>query len=782
MRPHTFSFQSNPTIDGLIKSDFSFKPLENYLKKLNRSSPVRIRMIDELIETLQPYLTCSKNNSPLFTGPDDQSLFDLIDLALNPLLEDEGNCFLAIASPLPGQIHYCTDAFNDLFKNGMAKAKSVGGTDQDVNLLNEYKNYIYRLILSQCYHFSFQILEPGHYSYINPETGLEEYYKINIDTRFVEVVVTGELPDITMDSIIQAGPARIDPLIILEKILPLHFFKLTGFAVITLENITDTFAIDQIRNEIVNHENEAHIYQQVIKSLRVLTGNNAVQFSLKPLARLNNENIVDVNPEIHSFMMEMAKQFEDEIMLQSLVKGYEENPVTYYFSAANDAGNKLEMPVHDLLKSKNVKVYACLPLFFKQKVVGILEIYAFKEILFFENILAKIAAALPLLSQLTKNSADHFSDQINDVVRQHFTVLQPSVLWKFHLAAWNYLQQQKMGAGAAIETITFDGVYAIYGAIDIKDSTLKRNDALLQDIHHILDESIRISDRLIIAGYPAEKIKTSCIKFKSKYQHAVTLKVETVILTFLRLHLKPLLMPIAMKDPDYLAYINAYLEQVNDGNGASHANRNLLEQKIGRLNEDITGFMAGMIEDLQQLHPGYIKTFRTDGIECDIYIGQSITPRSKLDNSKISAYRALQLRYMALMAKYSAQTSLTDSFALETTQLIFAPGTPINITFRNDEKRFDVEGADNINYEIIKKRIDKICIKGSTERLNQPGKIAIVYQDAAIKVVYLHLIRKLQEQGVLHENEEILHLEDLKDVFGLMAIRVEIKKNRTIII
>lgn len=778
MQTHAFSFHSNPTIDRLIKSDLSFRPLEDYLKELNRSSPIRMRMIDELIQTLQQYLPGNKDNSPLLPGPDDGFLFDLIYLALSPLLADERNCFLAIASPLPGKIHYCTDAFNDLFKNGMAKGQSVGGADQDVNLLNEYKNYIYRLILSQCYHFSFQILEPGHYSYINPETGLEEYYKVNIDTRFIKVVVTGELPDITMDSIIHAGPTRIDPLILLEKILPLHFFKLTGFAVITLENITDSFAIDQIRNEIVNHENEAHIYQQVIKSLRVLAGNNAIQFSLKPLARLNDEKIVDVNPEIHSFMMDMAKQFEDEIMLQSLVEGYEENPVTYYFSAANDAGNDSEMPIRNVLESEKVKVYACLPLLFKQNVVGILEIYAFKEILFFENVLAKIAAALPLLGQLTKNSADHFSDKINDIVRRHFTVLQPAVLWKFNLAAWNYLQQkQKMEAGAAIDSITFDGVYAIYGAIDIKDSTLKRNDALLKDVHNMLDESLRISDRLIIAGYPVEKIKIFCIAYKSQYQHAITLNIETAILTFLRRYLKPLLLPLVIEEPDYQTYAKVYLEPDDSGHCTSHVNRNNLEKEIGKLNEDTMGFMTKMIEDLQQLHPGYIKTFRTDGIECDIYIGQSITPRLQLDSSKIPAYRALHLRYMALVARHTMQTSLTSSFELKTTQLIFAPGIPINITFRNDEKRFDVEGADNINYEIIKKRIDKICIKGSTERLTQPGKIAIVYQDAAIKEEYLLLIKILQDEGILSENVEILHLEDLKDVFGLMAIRVELNNN-----
>ena len=51
----------------------------------------------------------------------------------------------------------------------------------------------------------------------------------------------------------------------------------------------------------------------------------------------------------------------------------------------------------------------------------------------------------------------------------------------------------------------------------------------------------------------------------------------------------------------------------------------------------------------------------------------------------------------------------------------------LSIRFRQDEKQFDVDGAYNIRYEIVKKRIDKAYIKGTSERLTQPGKIAIVY-------------------------------------------------------
>src|SRR5262249_56931397 len=67
---------------------------------------------------------------------------------------------------------------------------------------------------------------------------------------------------------------------------------------------------------------------------------------------------------------------------------------------------------------------------------------------------------------------------------------------------------------------------------------------------------------------------------------------------------------------------------------------------------------------------------------------------------------------------------------LETTHLILVQHTPLSIRFRFDEKRFDVEGAYDIRYEIVKKRIDKAVVEGTSDRVTQPGKIAIVYSQS----------------------------------------------------
>lgn len=112
------------------------------------------------------------------------------------------------------------------------------------------------------------------------------------------------------------------------------------------------------------------------------------------------------------------------------------------------------------------------------------------------------------------------------------------------------------------------------------------------------------------------------------------------------------------------------------------------------------------------------------------------------------------------------------SFPLEVTSLILAYGGTLNIQFRMDEKRFDVDGSYNARYEVIKKRIDKALVKNSDERLVQTGKLSIVYAQKSEKEDYLKYVQTLQNEGVLKDDVEIVELEDLQGMVGFQAIRV----------
>ncbi len=110
----------------------------------------------------------------------------------------------------------------------------------------------------------------------------------------------------------------------------------------------------------------------------------------------------------------------------------------------------------------------------------------------------------------------------------------------------------------------------------------------------------------------------------------------------------------------------------------------------------------------------------------------------------------------------------------KTTQLILAHSVPLNISFRTEEKKFDVDGAYNVRYEIVKKRIDKVRIKETNERLTQPGKVAIVYSQPKDATEYMEYIEFLQNQNLIKPGVEQHDLEELQGVVGLKALRVEV--------
>ena len=98
----------------------------------------------------------------------------------------------------------------------------------------------------------------------------------------------------------------------------------------------------------------------------------------------------------------------------------------------------------------------------------------------------------------------------------------------------------------------------------------------------------------------------------------------------------------------------------------------------------------------------------------------------------------------------------------------------MTIQFKMEEKKFGVEGAYNIRYEIIKKRIDKALVKETNERLTLPGKIAIVYSQDKEANEYINYLKYLQSINYIGPDIEWLTLKDMPGVNGMKALRVDV--------
>jgi hypothetical protein len=161
-------------------------------------------------------------------------------------------------------------------------------------------------------------------------------------------------------------------------------------------------------------------------------------------------------------------------------------------------------------------------------------------------------------------------------------------------------------------------------------------------------------------------------------------------------------------------------------------------------------------------------------------MGQSITPRKKFDEIYLRNLKMWQLTVLAKAAKMTNSLEKELSHPLRTTQLILAHSQPLSISFRTEERKFDVDGAYNTRYEIVKKRIDKVRIKETNERLTQPGKIAIVYSQGKDAAEYTEYIEFLQNKKLIKPGIEKHDLEELQGVIGLKALRVDVNFDEAI--
>lgn len=777
----TRSFYINKHLSGhdLVETSLSFKPFTRILeKRLQSESSIKSKFYNFVLDHFKTDRQLTDVLVDAEQAQNDEYALELIYSALSPVLQSEEKSFWALSTPVPNQVLYSTDAFYKLITSRDINEASSFIIADEADFKKQQLEYIYRLILKRLYHFTSAFSSNKYYSYANNETGLCRYYHIHIDTTFIDIEVTGELPELDFETIESYLHEDVG-VEVLAELLPLHMFKFEGFSVITLEDVTPRRAIEDIREAIINPlDDQKELYRNVIKSLKILTENNDVQFGLLPFLKLNGEPLFDLSSCSESILMQSAQRYGvAEEVYNALVNRYEKEPKAVFFSSISETRQQKHLFLKALRES-GIKSFAVIPVFYNKHIAGIMEVYSEKELVFYENLLSRLEFAIPLIAQLLQNSIEHFNECINGVIKERFTSLQPSVQWKFNEVAWEYIKESKNKRRPAEEkTISFTNIYPLYGAIDIRNSTIERNIALQHDLTRLIKLLLKIL-KTLDERYPDTQWKVLEKKANSLLEAAsdeVNTSEEMQINDFLEHEAGLILRHFREQNPDAGEIVNLFLELITlNCEGPAFTHRNRLETAMQMINACVNGYFEQAQHTLQNIYPCYFEKFRTDGVEYDAYVGQAIAPKKPFQADYLRQMRLWQLSSMVEVSRLTHNLLEQMPAALQTTQLIFIHSMHIDISFRNDERRFDVEGAYNIRYEVIKKRIDKVTLLNSSERLTQPGKIAIVYFTEAEANEQLGYIKQLQTQDLLLPDVEMLDLEELQGVVGLKALRVSI--------
>jgi len=697
----------------------------------------------------------------------------LIYNTLAPVVEDEDLHRWALCLPLRPVVFYTTNAFYNLVADiATGQLRHSVSTKTPEEMRKHNLEFTYSLILEKCYNLPSFFHRSIIHSLDDEETGRTRYYKLRLDTRFVEVIPKKQLPELSIATLQSAGHESEQILPILLETIPLDMFRFEGFTINNVTEVTAEYAVEKIRNILVSHntyESDKY-YQDVTDSLKTLGGNGEIEFGLLPVLKVNDRLIFEdtVCAKSNSILASRTRGMQESTYM-TLADGYFKNPkVLFYREILDTEAEKKEFL--KFLKQQGVSSYALIPVYFNNALAGVLEVYAKKKGLMDEALLSRLEPAIPLLAQLLKNSIDQFQDGIEKVIKEKFTSIQPSVQWKFNEVAWHYLRDNQKGEP---EQIAFNDVHALYGAIDIRNSTIERNAALHKDLETQFIILLEVLEKLKAkSGFGLIDAKIFLARDWLAKIKGNEFAQEMEVNDWLENELRPFLIHFKEGNEEYAAIIEEYFEAINEETGVAHDNRRRLEVSMNKVITSVNRYLDNMKGEIQQAYPSYFEKFRTDGVEYDIYIGQSIAPDKLYNEIYLKNLRLLQMTSMAAIARNSHALLAELDQPVQTTQLIFIHSNSININFRKDEKRFDVEGAYNIRYHIVKKRIDKVHLRGTQERLTQPNKIALVYFNQKEADEYISYIKYLQGENVLRDDLEYLELEELQGVSGLRALRV----------
>lgn len=701
----------------------------------------------------------------------------LVYSTLSSLAEDEATHLWSLCLPVRPVIFYSTDALFKLITDMMANACNAILPNDAEELNKEKVKYNYTFILERCYGISYNFGQDMVHALEDAQTGLQRYFRQHNDNRFIRIHYEGTLPELDT-SILRPGYDDTEKVMaMLQEKLPLDRFRFEGFGITSIEEVTSQYALEQIKNMLVSHASleEEDEYSRFYNSLKILAGNHHLEFGVLPILLVNKKVVFKEGACKNSLLVRIA-QDEDEVELvyERLMDGYFKEPK---LMVVDDIGPEEEKKSRylQMLKVRGIAACGLVPVFFNQNLVGILEVYTREQKVLNKSILLKLDPAMPLLAQLFKNTIDDFHKDIDKIIKEKFTALQPSVQWKFNEVALQFLQQKNITPGIT-ETadIVFDNVYPLYGAVDIRNSTMERNDATVADLKvqfTVLTEVLKELKQVSGFGLIDEKL-FQAERWLTEIQTANPFTEQIKLNDFLENNIAPFLIELSESQPELKKIARRYFEAIDEKGGMAQENRRQLEQSMTTVISSVNNYFELLREEIQRAYPSYFEKFRTDGVEYDIYIGQSITPNRPYSDIYLKNLRLLQLTSMAAIAKYTHSLIAELPKKVETTQLIFIHSQPIDIRFRKDEKRFDVEGAYNIRYHIIKKRIDKVRIRNTQERLTQPNKIALVYFSQKEADEYIAYIRYLQGENVLENDLEKLELEELQGVSGLKALRV----------
>ncbi|WP_157492933.1 GAF domain-containing protein [Echinicola pacifica] len=767
------------TFTPAINSQLSFRPLLSWWKeKLPTASPLQRIQLEKLIHSAADSDLFASDEVEISSLKKYQGDFSMILNSLFPVSIDHDQHLFLMAMPFDQTIVYSSSAlYRQFITPDGCLNPSIQARQKDLYFNKLYTGY--KLIFKKFYDIDIKAHNSLVYRFIDAE-GIEKYYYSEINTDFIDIELIGDLPSKSfIQSVCPATEPCLNEFERWQELIPLDNFLFKGFSLVYLKDFTSTEAVSELNNELLKeYDVTSPLFLDLISSsIKSLLGTAKVMVGIAALQKFDDEYLITERRASNSLLINQLAKNNDPGTYQRIVEllGQVSVPV---FMNYEELIQRLEEDhlSFQWIAEMGVKELIIVPLYYDQNLVGVLEICSTEEHALAAGMLEVLKPIQQPLAMTMQKERKNFEHQVQHIIRKNYTAIQPVIEWKFNEVAVKKLMDQENGQETSLAPVVFDGIYPLYAAVDIRNSSSTRIEAIQQDLRmHLGLARTILGQAHALSPLPVlEKMDFRIGQMLDAIQLILVPEDEAAINHFILEELNPLFRHLKKSQPSLQATIAEYFAQMDPGAQMMYKHRQAFEDSLEAINVALGQHIDKAQIEAQRMFPHYFEKYKTDGIDYNIYIGQSLVKDREFDQIYLENLRLWQLTVLCECAFISQSLKHKLPVPLETTQLLLAHSNPLSISFRMDERQFDVEGAYNIRYEILKKRIDKALIKGSNERLTQPGSISVIYSHPLEAKEYLDYIHYLQTKGMLGDKVEHLDLEDLQGVNGLKAIRVKI--------
>jgi hypothetical protein len=677
----------------------------------------------------------------------------------------------AVSIPYQGLIFNYTERFRNILKDA--------GPTFDINIrdFSDHQFYVASccLILNKFYGTRLDFSKPLFYD-IPTADGVIKHYRILYNADFLEIIPTEQSVKLSDDDI-KLLIDHYDDLSMWQEKFPPGSWIVQGFAVVTLIDVTIEGAVSILKTNLLAKD-IAPEFQKTLESVfrsifRIPDMRMGFTSFDKGEGKFSSKIL---GQKVRSFLL--LDKDEDESN-KILSKASHKNLINEHkYFAISDLSEYVDREpgnvVAGQLRSQNIQSIILAPIIKDGTLLGILELVSPRAGELNSVNANKLEIVMPFLVDTIDRNITEFQNRVEAVIQNNYTALHPSVNWKFRREAKNYIYNSNLGLAYALKEIIFKEVYPLYAEVDIKNSSVTRNLSVKNDLENQVKNVVLLLEQLdkakLITG--AEQNQLDLKAFIDDLDGGVKADTEQNIKHYLEINIYPLFKQANIIDGPHTADIEKYFRDIDPLTGDFYTKRRNYEKTLSLVNDKLVSILDERQSEVQKYFPHYYERFKTDGVEHNLYIGTSISPGQNFAMADLQRLRLWQLLVTAEMEIEQYRLMDILPYHLGVTSLILVFSSPIAIRFRIDEKHFDIDGAYNIRYEVIKKRIDKAHIKGTLRRITHEGAITIVYSKIEEESEYKEYIKILQSAGILEDLIEAFEVEDLQGVSGLKALRV----------